>query len=148
MKLNLFLLLLGIALIAQGCATPAETTAAVAAGVASVSAIVKAVAPLLSPEMQAKLYATANSVDGTVAATRDALVVLVDAVTTIKAGVGAELAKHATTAQEAFNKLAGLPSREELWYTTTGVGAASTGASRALAAVKVAKAAKTAGRAT
>jgi hypothetical protein len=122
------------------CATP---EAAVAAGAIAASAvgIVNAISPLLEPEQLAKLHATASAIDGTVNATQTAIGLIADAFSSMKANVGAELAKHAANLVDATHSIAALPSREEVHLTNAGYGSGAVAVSRGLSVVKHARSA-------
>lgn len=137
-KINVCLLLIGAALLfLSSCtATPAEAVAAISAGVGAAAAFVRELTPLLSPEMQAKLSATASSIDGTVEATKMAIGVIADAVTQFKTAVGSQAAETSAALQKTSETIAALPGREEVYLAGGGFGALGTAASRAMSIMK------------
>lgn len=142
MKTTLFLLLVSVLCFTMAaCATPAETTAAIAAVGGVAVAFIDQLAPVLSPELAAKLQATAHTIDGTVQATAMAVGTLADAIGQMKTGVSAQMAEHAAGLAKATTALASLPSREEVLLTNTGTGVLATAASRGLSALKHSRAA-------
>lgn len=94
------------------CATTPQTAVAVTtAGAAAVAGIVEAVRPFLSDEQFARLAVTADTIDGTVGATRAAVGAIADAVAALR---------HATTEQAATiaaqaAQLAEAPTTRELY---------------------------------
>lgn len=137
MKTTVTLLLLSVlCFLLAGCATPAETAGAVAAVGASVVGIIEAVAPLLPPETLAKLHATANSIDGTVAATQTAVGLIADVITQFKSTVGDQLAQRAQDTAALAATIGEKPSTEEVYLISGGAGAGSTALSRLLSRFK------------
>lgn len=136
------LILLAVALLCftlAACATPAQTAAAVTAVGSTAVAMIDALAPLLPPETLAKLQATAHTIDGTVQATATAVGTIADAIAQVKTNASQQFAAQAEGLQKAMMQLQTLPSREEVYLTGAGTGAASTAASRWLSAARRAR---------
>lgn len=153
-RTNIVLLLIGVLCFTlAACATPAETTAGVVATIGAAGAFIHELSPLLSPEMQAKLSATATQIDGTAQATQQAVGIIADAIAAFKTNVATQMAgahdslatlgdRVATGLADTAAKVAAMPSREEVYLVGGGAASVGTAASRGLSAVKHGKAAK------
>lgn len=140
MKINLSLVLVSLlCFLLASCATPEAASATATAVAASAVALVDALTPLLTPEQLAKLHATADSIDGTVQATKTAVTIIADSIAAMKASVGDKIAQHAEQLAKAAQQVATLPSREEVHLTNAGYASGATAASRVLSAARRAK---------
>jgi len=137
MLTNITLLLIaGLCFLLAACATPEQTVAATVAAVGAAGEFIAALKPILSPEMQAKLTATASQIDGTVQATSQAVAVLADAISTASAKVGQSIDAVSGGLAAAKEQIASRPGREEVYLVGGGTGAAGTVASRLLSHFK------------
>lgn len=118
------------------CATPEQTTAVVAATIGAAGAFVDALGPVLDPEMKARLLATANQIDGTVGATAEAVRVLAEAVGNVRDAAAGNAETFGEAMQNIGGKIAELPSRAEMWLTSSGIGTGAVGGSRILSHYK------------
>lgn len=138
MKTNLLLLVVTLLLfsLASSCTTAEGAVAAVAAVGASAVELINAVSPLLPPEQQAKLMTIASQIDGGLDATKHAVGIIVDTITTLKTNSATQFVEHAKALQQTAVGIAEMPSREEVHLTNAGYASAATLTSRLLSVAK------------
>jgi hypothetical protein len=138
MKTNVLLLLVTLILfsLASACTTTEGAVAAVAAVGASAVELINAVSPLLSEEQQAKLMTVATQIDGGIGATKTAVGVIADCISTLKSSTGAAFAEHAKNLQSLASTVSDAPSREEVHLTNAGYATGATLTARVLSVMK------------